>query len=122
MGGVPVLQRSSQTQLLAATGGDSNSTKFWSRAFHRIRQGRNARLASILAMGLRMMDTSRALETSTSVGLTGELEVGEPDLYKPRCTVEDLLPLSSLHKSLQWTEENVTKPPYDCTCAAMKAR
>lgn len=76
-------------------------------------------------MGLWALDTSRALGTSTSVDLTGELEGIEGidgGGYEPKCTVEDLLPRSSSHKSLQWTEENVVKPRYDCTCSAMKAR
>ena len=69
-----------------------------------------------------MMDTSQALKTNTSVVLTVEVDDSEPGVGKPKCTVEDLLPRSSPHKSFGWTEENVVKPPYDCTCAATRAR
>lgn len=90
--------------------------------FHRVRQGGKAGLASVLAMGLWTLGTSRRDGTNTTLTFTGELEVGEVDANKPRCTVEDLLPRSSPHKSLQWTDENIAESRYDCTCAATKAR
>lgn len=96
--------------------------------FYRVRHGKAWWLASVLAIWLWISDISLALKPSTSsVSLKGGIEGidgGEKnDRGKSKkCTVEDLLPLPSLEKSLEWTDETMTKPSYDCTCAAMKAR
>ena len=38
------------------------------------------------------------------------------------CTLNELLPRSCNRKSSEWSEDYVVEPPYNCTCAAMKAR
>lgn len=39
------------------------------------------------------------------------------------CTLDELLPqISDEPLSPEWSSEYVVDPPYDCTCAAMKAR
>ena len=38
------------------------------------------------------------------------------------CTLNELLPRSCNRKSSEWSDDYVVDPPYDCTCAAMKAR
>lgn len=86
------------------------------------------RLALLVVVGLSVSTTGAATEPSArfTAGHTDRgkqvLGGGQQDLKA--CSVHDLLPLSisGKKKSSEWSDDFVTEPPYDCTCATTKAR
>lgn len=77
-------------------------------------------LVSAIGVGLSLWSVGLAGDPSEHVTV-GHAGSGKEDARS--CSVDDLLPLPSKHKrSSEWSDENMTRFPYDCTCAQLKSR